>query len=251
LTINGKALSTKFKKIGSLSSTGIKAKFDFGGCKIVAHLESKIEGPYVVFTNESNTIRFFPVSAKLSHNGFVAMVSSTSAEKFSQTCTPKFTTDGDSYVIDVKIALGEVATFFNIEFNGAKLYINKQDLMKIGSILLIATGSFGGLLLAARSVIAIFYCVRHEQIKNKPIIKASVKDSKKAPIASKSTHVAIQVDSPAPKTKSHSAMKKSRGRTKTASEEQAPKQNAIEYENYLEVYCTVKLTISGSPAILF
>jgi len=38
LAIKDKTLKMEFKKIGSLSSTGIKMNLEFGGCKIVAHL---------------------------------------------------------------------------------------------------------------------------------------------------------------------------------------------------------------------
>jgi len=87
--------------------------------------------------------------------------------------------------------------------------------MKIGRILLIAAGCFGGLLLAVGSVGAIFYCIRHRQIKNKSVVKVSAKKNKKVP-----AHVAIKVNSPALKTKSHLAVRKRRARNNAITEEQ-------------------------------
>jgi len=57
--------------------------------------------------------------------------------------------------------LEKFAAFFDIEFDGAKLY-SKQISMKTGSIILVAAGSLGGLLLIIGSVGAIFYCIRHK-----------------------------------------------------------------------------------------
>jgi len=68
LAIKGKALSMKFKKIGSLSSTGIKVTFDFGGCKIFAYLEFKIKGPYILFNDRPTRSFYFTVKSELSHN---------------------------------------------------------------------------------------------------------------------------------------------------------------------------------------
>jgi len=97
-----------------------------------------------------------------------------------------------------------------IDFNGAKLYRNKQKLMGIGFTLLIAAGCLVGPLLVIGSVIAIFYCIRKQpdQTKKGPAVK--VKDKERKPV-----NVAIQVDSP--------AKKKTRSLTKTANEKQAPK----------------------------
>jgi len=74
---------------------------------------------FILDGDDFKSMRFFPINAELSASGFKPH---KVIDKFSQFCTPKFETDGDLTIIDVKIAFGEVATFFSIEFINAKRY---------------------------------------------------------------------------------------------------------------------------------